>query len=280
MTAALTPERQEYHRIRYIKNKQEISEARKTKYRTEPEYRATFAARNRKSRQALASSARIRQAKLETQYIGNYRGYEENGVAYFTIGAFAEGLNCSEETIRDWEEKGVIPPCEHRSDKGDRLYTKASLLGTLDVLVQRGRVVGVESQGGQRVFVLAHPQPPRSARESTIRLTTGDLVKVPLYRVGVLAKRLGYAVSTIVAWEHDGLLPETPFRTIFRSSLTPEGTKPGTRFYTEGMIAACLRVLHGYRTAPSDAQWVTIKANLISAWSVLGVYGEGAALVT
>ena len=279
MTTALSPERQEYHRLRYLKNKQDISEARKTKYRTDPEYRATIAARNRSSRQATASSARIRQARLETQYIGNYRGYEQDGVSYFTIGAFAEGLNCSEETIRDWEEKGVIPPCEHRSDKGDRLYTKASLLSTLDLLVQRGRVVGVESEGGQRVFVLAHPQPPRSARESTIRLTTGDIRKVPLYRVGVLAKRLGYAVSTIVAWEYEGLLPETPFRTIFRSHLTPEGTKPGTRFYTEGMISACLRTLHGYRTAPSDQQWNEIKAAITAAWRVLGVYGEGAALV-
>lgn len=270
MTTGNNP-RSEYYAQYYKDNKKRIAEKRHEKYKNDPKYRKKVLDRNRNSRQSQIQDRKISEAHDDALWGGTYREYEVDGVTFATIGAVAAALNCSEETIREWEERKIIPPCEYRSEKGNRLYTKESLMSMYRALHEHGKLKWVKSESGHEVPQLRYRQRPSSARIAVIS-SNGVEQELLLYRVGALALSLGYAVSTIVSWEKEGRLPPTPFRSLDKNG------KPYVRMYTLSMIEACVTILRQAEKDPLSVE--AIRAKIEAAWTQLGYYGPGVSVVS
>lgn len=97
---ATAPEKTKYQRW-YEANKEELSKRRKALYQNDPEHRAEVKKRQREYRKNHPPESRA----------GASRFKEINGiqVEVFRIGDACKMIGREEQTIRGWEEKGVIP---------------------------------------------------------------------------------------------------------------------------------------------------------------------------
>lgn len=103
----------QYFRKWYAENKQRLSAARKERYRTDPELRARI----------LARTAEWRKSKAQCPRDVGQKKQPMNGtlVEAYRITEAGKMIGRSDQTIRDWEEKKVIPkPTVERSH---RYYT-------------------------------------------------------------------------------------------------------------------------------------------------------------
>lgn len=69
------------------------------------------------------------------------------GVEYFTLGKLAKALGRAPDTLREWEEHGVIPKARYRtaasnSLKARRLYTRAQVEGIARLAQEEGLMDG------------------------------------------------------------------------------------------------------------------------------------------
>ena len=122
----------EYNRTYYKKKRGAISEARKKRYQTDPEYRErmkrTALMRKRKLAEERAK-AKKNQPKPKhglpkpTEFmipVGN----SNRKVKMYSVGQLARRLDRQTQTLRLWEAKGVIPEAMYRSEGNVRLYTE------------------------------------------------------------------------------------------------------------------------------------------------------------
>lgn len=111
-------EDKEYNQEYYDQHKNTISEHRKSRYWTDPEYRAQVMARSRKRYQVESSS--------KDKDIG-YTVKMKDRVEVFTIKHVANQIGKCEDTIRTWESKGIIPRPIYKESRGWRLYNSKQI---------------------------------------------------------------------------------------------------------------------------------------------------------
>jgi hypothetical protein len=69
------------------------------------------------------------------------------GIEYFTLGKLAKALDRAPYTVREWEQKGIIPKARYRtassnSTKARRLYTRAQVEGIARLAREEGLMDG------------------------------------------------------------------------------------------------------------------------------------------
>lgn len=114
----------QYQREHYLKNRDKISEAKKERYRTDPNYRKSA------QKRALERYHATREGKQRGK-----RGYNHPKVAHVdgqdvivhSVKAFADQANRNVQTIRSWEEKRVIPPPTFTDARNRRWYSDAHI---------------------------------------------------------------------------------------------------------------------------------------------------------
>lgn len=86
----------------YEANKEELSKKRKAKYQKDPEFRQS----------SLQKAAEWREKNPRASKAGKPSLREVNGVMVevFRISAVGGMIGRSDQTIRDWEDEGIIPP--------------------------------------------------------------------------------------------------------------------------------------------------------------------------
>lgn len=68
-------------------------------------------------------------------------------------------------------------------------------------------------------------------------------VMVEFFTIGHLARALGYSVQSIRAWEQQGLMPKSPYRSPKpRKEQVPGATVKGRRLWTRAQIEGILRI--------------------------------------
>lgn len=111
----------------YEANKEKLAQKRAEKYRTDPEYRAK--ALERAARQRSDNPRPKRESESSVRVI--------NGVQreVFRIGSVAQIIGRDEQTIRLWEDRGVIPkptaPGKHRYYTSHQISLLQMLCGVL-----------------------------------------------------------------------------------------------------------------------------------------------------
>ena len=71
---------------------------------------------------------------------------------YFYIGQVAKQINIHEQTIREYERRGLIKP--ERSEKNTRLFTKKNLL-QIEIIITLTQELGINLSGVKLIFKLA-----------------------------------------------------------------------------------------------------------------------------
>lgn len=249
----------------YAVNGEELNDARRERYKTDPAYRAQVLEANRKVREARRR-AKAEQAKTESAAVkapaiprgfkvletsGKGRGKKKGPPQkLFSIGALAGVLGCSAQAIRLWEKKGLIKPPAHFSPKHDRLYT----LDEIEIIRARFQAEG-------RMCEIAERNTEEVVKREVV-LADGSQAAWEFFRVGVLARALDRTVVTVSQLEDRGRLPETPFR----------ASQTRYRLYTASMIRAVKEVFDTFggrlRGAPS---WDRFRAAVLARWRDLGV---------
>lgn len=149
-------DRSEYLKNYYAERRDELSEKRKAKYRSDPAARARAieASRRYREEQRQKKKAMIERGEIEAPHRGPRAPVmvEVAGkqVEAFTITTFAEQIGRSAEAINHWINVGIIPKTPFRSDRGDRLYTDAMMLA-VKLVIQRHGLVSRRSSAGEEI---------------------------------------------------------------------------------------------------------------------------------
>lgn len=261
----------------YEKEGRKLNRRRKKKYKEDPDYKAKVLEQNKamrkrralerapekieekKARGKLRTKINWKSYQVPASVLGN-KAKKGQKITVFTVGAAATMLGCSEQAIRLWEKKGVLPkPLRY---KKDRVYTKAQIDKYKKSLEQLGRI----GAGQRKVPIL---------REifKTVRFADGETKEVGLFRIGELAKASQRTVVTLEQLEAKEALPKTPFR-------NPTATgEPGTRFYTFEQIKAVKKAFEKRAwEVRGKEEWQRLYDEVFEAWEKLGVIG--ASIVT
>jgi MerR family transcriptional regulator, heat shock protein HspR len=71
---------------------------------------------------------------------------------YLYIGQVAKQINIHEQTIREYERRGLIKP--ERSERNTRLFTKKNLL-QIEIIITLTQELGINLSGVKLIFKLA-----------------------------------------------------------------------------------------------------------------------------
>lgn len=107
-----------YHVKYYEENKDEISYARKMKYRTDPAYREKI---KRKARERYRKRLRSPDKKI------GYTVKHIDGIPVFSIKYVLGVINKSRDFLDTWEGRGFIPKSTYVDRRGWRLYTQEQI---------------------------------------------------------------------------------------------------------------------------------------------------------
>jgi DNA-binding transcriptional MerR regulator len=251
-----------YFKEWYGKNGDKLNKTRKSRYHTDPEYREKVLEQNREARKRRRQEAleekRKEHGARQLRTTNNWKTVEVQtpdgeSAQLYTIGAAAKIIGCSVQALRLWERRRIIPPTEMRYSKGDRLYTLEQIDTIKLILQQQGRL------NENRV----RPRPLQSVRRR-IQLSNSKVREVDLFRIGVLATRVGRTVVTLEQLEQRGVLPATPFRV---SDL-------GYRLYTPEMMDAVKEAFdRRVGEVRGDEEWQKFHDEILEAWKAQGVIG-------
>lgn len=194
----------------YESNRDELNQRRRTRYQSDPTYRAKIRSWNQTTREKrkreLEKEAREvkRAVKMQPSSTWKTISVEVDGVEVrmFTVGALAKALGKSISTLRVWEQNGTIPETPYRSQKGDRLYTLEMVEAVRRTLSRSGRLDSA---------VLQRKKPPLYVERDVVFKGRDEPLRMQLYRIGTMAKALNRSPTTIVNMERGGALPRTPF---------------------------------------------------------------------
>jgi len=214
----------------YAQHGADVNARRKRRYGEDPKYRERVQAHNADSRKRTRAQRRAaRNEEEKAKATTNTPRWKETTVTSdgapvkaFSIGALAAITRRSIQSLRAWEQAGIIPGADARSARGDRLYTVPLLERIYDTLEREGRL----RETGRQHAAVHH-------LAKTVRFADGTEKVLPLFLVGALAKGLGRTIVTVQSWIRLGALPETPLRASIRQY----------RLYTEPMIAAAVKRL-------------------------------------
>lgn len=196
----------------YEKHGAELNERRTKRYREDPEYRASIQRRNADARAKRRQAAQQEEqaadeARLATpeprwkEFVVTNPANPAEKVAAFSIGALAAATHRSIQTLRQWEEEGVIDPPDATSGKGDRLYTVARIERIVTKLEEEGRLTETGRQ---------HRSIPSVRR--TVVFQDQRTAEFEFYQIATLVRATGRTLVTLQQMEGRGVLPATPFR--------------------------------------------------------------------
>lgn len=124
-----------YQRDYYKRKKDELSEKRKARYRSDPDVRKRAKESSKRYRELKKVERRrmIDEGLIDVSKKRRHRRQEKvyvNGSlrSAYTITTMAERLGRSHNTLNNWICNGIIPKTPFRSKRGDRLYTDAMIL--------------------------------------------------------------------------------------------------------------------------------------------------------
>lgn len=116
-----------YNREYYLRNKDRIAARKRHRYETDAAYREACKDR-RKKQLEKEKSERAKKTKPRNQkgpkkmLVGLPNGSQVR-VGMYSLGQAAYQIGVSPQTIRKWENLGVLPPATYRTPGGHRLYT-------------------------------------------------------------------------------------------------------------------------------------------------------------
>jgi hypothetical protein len=247
----------------YAENADTLNRRRRRRYKKDSDYRKAVLVANRAYREKQRAVSRTEQKKrlravriMSTESSWKTVEIEVNGVKtpMYTIGALARAARRGISTVRVWEREGVLPPTPYRSAKGDRLYSVGAVEEILKVLKQDGRLKETAKLNAKK---------PAEVVPRAVRFSDGVVRRVPLYRVGTLAKVMGRTVVAIGQMEKAGRLPITPLRA---SSLE-------YRLYTMKMIEAVKEHFDRNGGRMRGKEWVDFFDAVEAEWQSQKVIG-------
>jgi len=141
-------DRTEYFKSYYEDHREELSQKRQDRYRSDPEYRERAKQAAREYRQKKKDEKARLRAEGKLPEIPRAKGPRKptsvviNGDVHlaYTITIVASRLNRSVNTLNYWTKMGLLPVTPIRSKCGDRLYTDGMILIMQMAILRRGKV--------------------------------------------------------------------------------------------------------------------------------------------
>jgi DNA-binding transcriptional MerR regulator len=176
---------------------------------------------------------------------------EIDGVTHsmFTIGAVAEALDRSVSTIRVWESQGLLPKTQYRSQNGSRLYSFEHIEDLKRALTENSQSFTRKPHRGRR----------RDTVYKSVRFPNGEVGKVQLHRVRVLAEAINRTPQTVRLMERRKGLPVTTLRS------------GNQRLYTAKQIEAVQQACALAKKHTSS--WAEIYAMVLGLWQKQNIIG-------
>jgi DNA-binding transcriptional MerR regulator len=231
-----------------------LNSGRRFRYHLDPNYRERVLEHNRQSRtrkrEETLEERRTKRVVKSAKPTPAYKTVKlDTGEEASSVGALAQALDRSIQTVRGWEKKGWIPETPHRTARGERLYTKKQIADICKDLEKAGRLGEARSRPVMRTAY--------QVREN------GQFTEMELYPISVLAQACDRSIVTLDVMESKGALPSTPLR---------YGTL-GRRLFSGPMIEVVREafIRQGGEVRGQDAQTV-FREEVETGWQGLGVY--------
>lgn len=240
----------------YEKNGADLNERRVERYRNDPEYREKVRARNATARatrrqanqREAVASEEARRATVGPRWkefaVPNPNDPAQT-VAAFSIGALAAATHRSIQTLRQWEEEGVIPAADATSAKGDRLYTVGRIEQIVNKLQDENRLIETGRQ---------HRTIP--AVQRTVVFADGRTETLEMHQIATLVQASGRTLVTLQQMEGRGTLPATPFR----------ASRRRYRLYTLAQIEAVKAAFIAHPTLRTKEAQAAFREFILAAW--------------
>jgi len=191
-----------------------LNASRRNRYHTDKKYREQVLARNKESskkarqqrrQEAVDGGQRVRMSRALKEVVVTVEiDGKPQQIRAYTLGVLAAMLGKSKRTLYKWERDGLLPDTPFRSKGGHRLYTMEMMEWIKTNMEEIGKVnsnVKVRRKGDQRGVV------------KVVEWPDGHREKTRLFRLGMLARVLGKTRETLLYWEREELIPDTPLRT-------------------------------------------------------------------
>lgn len=222
----------------YEENRDKINKKRKRKYHGDPEYRENVlqASRDYRSRKRKENSEGVLDRPVGLRRLQRFQSVVDrrvgdgNTIKLMSVGAFAQLLGRSIQSVNHWEKDGVLPCTPYRDSRGFRYYT----LGMMEIVKRwvkgRKRLFPVDpkmfaniQRGWEALGVplAANIHPHKDHRYDdalaktvvlTRRVMVGDGSMIRLFPAKSLAIFLGSTINAVRKWEREGMLPRTPYQ--------------------------------------------------------------------
>lgn len=134
-----------YFREWYEKNREEVLNKRRKRYREDPEY-AERCRQNARGRKRTGGKTGPSKERRPVSF--SYGGKVVSG---WTVSHLAKRVGRSVPTIRNWVNAGSMPESPIRTDVGHRLYTDGMILVVRKAVNKRGRIKSGDQEFYQEI---------------------------------------------------------------------------------------------------------------------------------
>ncbi len=139
--------RRDYFAAYYEENQGQLSEKRRDKYASDPEYRERakeaarrYRAKRREERERLRAEGKLPPARQTGPRKPVKVEINEVLLDAYTITVAAQKIGRSVDTMNHWSKIGALPVTPIRSKRGDRLYTDGMIRVIREAVQKRGEV--------------------------------------------------------------------------------------------------------------------------------------------
>lgn len=138
--------KKEYYKKWYQRNKERLNERRRKRYQNDPSYRAKQKAMSKRWYQKERGEPVVYVPKDCRVVKTKKRDGTEVDLRLYTVGKLAGTLGVTIQTIRNWENRGLIPITPIRLSKW-RLYSQPMINVVASAYKKRGHFSGKEING-------------------------------------------------------------------------------------------------------------------------------------
>lgn len=225
-----------------------VRQRRNERYKNDPDYaekQRKWSADYRQKRKSVSAKRGTRPRRSNLRCPVHIEVHGPQGtmrIVCWSVGSLASAIGRPKGVVNQWEASGFIPLTPLRDDGGSRLYTMQMIDALKRAVSARKRLRSADRIFYYEVLWAWNNCGLPAIRDGQVR-QIGAVTELPLpHSAGMLltlhgfADAIGKSVGTVLNWERNGVLPETPLR------------YGGKRFYPRELVSKVRQIVEGALT--------------------------------
>jgi hypothetical protein len=131
-----------YYQKWYEENKEERNRRRREKYAEDAEYRERVMEHSREYRERQRKRSKVKLPRFQKPK--DVELPDGSIIQLFSVGAFAQLVQRSVQSITHWEKREIIPPTPYRDSRGFRYFTRPMMAAVIREIGGKRRLFPVD----------------------------------------------------------------------------------------------------------------------------------------